>query len=75
MKKNILILIFCFSSLMTSCISTLPPEPSWQKISRNPFIEKIGQNYLVSDEYVKLSEQRRLYIERVRKYRENLKKH
>jgi hypothetical protein len=70
--KNSIILLCLF---LSGCVTNLPPEPTWQEITKDPFIARIGINYLVSDEYVKLSEQRKIYIDRIKKYKETTKKH
>jgi hypothetical protein len=66
--KNLLLAVCLF--LTTSCVTTLPPEPRWQTLTKDPFIDKIDGNFLVTSEYVKLSEQRRIYISRVRLFRQ-----
>lgn len=67
-RMDLRILLICF--VFVSCKAVHPPEPRWQELSDPPFVGKQNGNYVVTAEYVKLSEQRRVYIERVRKNKE-----
>jgi len=47
----------------------MPVEPEWIKFSKQPIIEKIGDTFIVSDQFVEKAAQYQDYTQRVRKWK------
>lgn len=51
-------------------LSPMPPTPQLIQFTRQPIIEKIGDDYKVSDEFVTQSAQRKRYMDKVLEWKE-----
>lgn len=76
MKAKILILIIpiilsgCAASnaKITDILQPMPVPPEWQTYTRKPVIEKVDDNFVVSDEFVKKSIQQNRYIINIKRW-------
>lgn len=79
MKKQLMRLIVISGGLiMSSCAATnqisknvqaMPVPPNYETYTRAPIIQKIDDNFLVSDEFVKKSAQEHRYLEKVKRWK------
>ena len=47
----------------------MPIAPSWEPYTRAPIVQKVDDNFLVSDEFVKRSAQGLRYVEKVKRWK------
>jgi len=76
--KN-LIGILIISNVVISCTTSveyvkiqhpaMPVEPEWVKFTKQPIIEKIGNTFIVTDQFIEKSAQQHDYVQRVRKWK------
>ena len=66
-------ILWALCRISSGCVSTnrpaipaMPLEPDYQNISRTPIIEKVGDNFTVSDEFVLRATQEHQHIKRVK---------
>lgn len=77
MKKTLIILTVVGAGLMTSCrlykpiydLQPMPPAPEYQQFTRKPIIKSIGDDFLVSDQFVVRATQEHEHNERVSKWK------
>ena len=59
----------CATNQISKNVQAMPIAPSWEPYTKAPIIQKVDDNFLVTDEFVKRSAQGLRYVEKVKRWK------